>query len=278
MAYCKLADGSAVTKAKCGADEVQIEYEEYKQIVDSAKDQESASRQWEKMPVWTNDPSQAYYGSTTTGSTGSTGYYRQDTAASYVNTPQILWANDPDEFKSLAKTLNNIPGFDNDGDIEDVSRKFESFLEMMSRSGLRMNPFEGLNYFEEIAKKQGYKGPDDGRGGGPRTTTTVALTNEFDAEALVNASLNSYLGRDATEDEIEEFYQKLNKAERKNPRVTTTSESGSSSRGGYNSTLAAEKFAETRDDYAETQAQVTLKGLMEQAIRGRMSGTLEGML
>lgn len=119
-------------------------------------------------------------------------------------------------------------------------------------------------------------GMDAGSGGGSGggSASVVNLTNQFDAEVLVNNALNQYLGRDATEQEVDEFYKKLNRQERNNPRVATPGGSG----GGFNSQLFAEEFAQQDSEYADVTADVTLKNLMSDAIRGRMSGTVEGML
>lgn len=135
---------------------------------------------------------------------------------------------------------------------------------------------------------EGGSGGGGGRGGGggytgPVTTTSVNLTNEFDAEVLVNDALGRYLGRDATDSELRQFWKKLNKSERANPNISVSQSNGRGSasglsKGGYNPQLAAEKFAENRDDYAEVTAETTFKGLMEKAIRSRMGGELEGMV
>lgn len=281
MPYCKDSNGVVsfeigtscpVGMSRVSTSEGQAAVAEANKAAEAVELQQSAYRQWDKLPMY-GVTDGAYYGSTTTGDSPMSRQLYETTAAEFVDIPAQLWGADPKEFGSLSKTLNNIPGFDNDGSVEDVTGKFEDFLEMTSRSGLQMSPFEALNYFEQVAKMQGYKGPGGG-GGGATTRTIVNLTNKFDAEVLVNTALNNYLGRDASEDEIREFWKQLNKGERKNPTISGPS----GTKGGFNSSLASEKYAETRDDYAETTADVTLKGLMENAIRGRMSGTLEGML
>ncbi len=90
--------------------------------------------------------------------------------------------------------------------------------------------------------------------------------------------MNGYLGRDASEEEVDEFWKKLNKAEKKNPLITNSTPGSTDTKGGYNSQLAAQKYAESRDDYADTQVRTTYKELMENAIRGRLDETVEGML
>ena len=189
------------------------------------------------------------------------------------------WYNDPTKMQAVQSDLysagfiynsaglNNYSGFS--GGLERALeaytlespeiRRNETFVDWLSRRG-----------GEGDRSKSG----SGGSGGSGGSSTFAALTNEFDAEVLINSTLGTYLGRDATEKEIDAFWKQLNKSERANPLTTTPS--GSS--GGYNKNLAAEKFAEQSDDYADTTANVTLKGLMTNAIRSRMGDTLEGML
>lgn len=273
-----------VEPALDGGDSETITIEEYwarKEAQDTQDGFESRKQSMAKYPIYSDRRYEGYYGSTSTGAMADTYGVNQDaTAADWVDYPAQLWAEDPEELKNLSKTLKGIPGFDNDGDVDDVTSKFGDFLENLSNSGLAMDPLNALNYFEQMAKAQGYKGPggSGGSGGysGPRKTVT--LTNEFDAEALVNGALNGYLGRDASEEEVEEFWKKLNKAEKKNPLITNSAPGSTDTKGGYNSQLAAQKYAESRDDYADTQVRTTYKELMENAIRGRLDETVEGML
>ena len=161
--------------------------------------------------------------------------------------------------------LNNYSGFS--GGLEnaleayqmDPARKTETFTEWLHRKGVEGNRDLG-------------EGGGGGTGSGSRTLT--ALTNEFDAEVLVNNSLNNYLGRDASENEIQEFWKQLNASEKANP----VRAAGSYQVGGFNRELAAEKFAEQDEEYADVTANVTLKNLMGDAIRGRLGDTVEGML
>lgn len=155
--------------------------------------------------------------------------------------------------------------------IDTTKPKGETQLEWLARKAAesdRPDPFGR-------GSGSSYGGGGGGYGGGGSTTRSIVnLTNEFDAEALVNNALGQYLGRDASEQEISEFWKKLNKKERKNPVVVTAD--GQS--GGFNPQLAAEKFAEQDDEYADTQVNLVLRSAMEDAIRGRLSDGIEGML
>lgn len=231
------------------------------------KDQ-NKTESWDDFPMYRPMDEQDYRKSGSSAMGGSSvDQMIQTTAAYYANYPNEVLAT-PDHTK-LAKLLDKA-GFKNDGSPDGVSREFGYALKAISGWGIRTDPLQALallgNYRELAGLNKG-----TGSGG---TTRSVQLTNEFDAEALVNGALNTYLGRDATEDEIDRFYKKLNASERANPTVTTRTKGGSTTTGGFNSQLAAEKFAEQQDDYADVQAQTTFKDLMEQAIRSRLQGDM----
>lgn len=82
-----------------------------------------------------------------------------------------------------------------------------------------------------LAVKGGYKNARDARSrsggaGGPRTSVqvnkSVRLTSRASAQALLKQTLAAELGREPTSDEIARFVSALNKDERANPTVSTT--------------------------------------------------------
>lgn len=94
----------------------------------------------------------------------------------------------------------------------------------------------------------------------------VTLTNEFDARALVDNALNQYLGRDATSKERERFWKRLNKREAANPDTATPVGHDTVQTGGFNREQFAVDFAQSRDDYAETQASTTLMDWVKESL------------
>jgi len=179
------------------------------------------------------------------------------------------------EYKQLVGLMENA-GLDTDGG--DLS-KVMSYWNGVILPGASHNPdMTPMQYAEFAAANGTFKdlGGNSNRGGGgiPTTRQVVDLTNKFDAEAIVNQALGQWLGRDATDKEVKQFWKQLNKDEKKNPK--TVSPYGV--KGGYNAQLAAEKYAESRDDYVDVQAKTVYAKLFEQALRGRMDGTVEGML
>lgn len=134
----------------------------------------------------------------------------------------------------------------------------------------------------DISKQQGGKGPGpsgtDPKGSGPSggsgaytgPTSRVDLTNEFDAEALLNDALGNYLGRSATPKELANFKKLLNKTEAANPRVNTpVGQAMAVGSGGVNQQQVAEDFAKSRGNYAETQADTTLMSWMTEALTNK---------
>lgn len=138
-------------------------------------------------------------------------------------------------------------------------------------TGRPVSPWDIMNagINEYIALGGGSQGGGGGAGGGPTSTLSTVLTNEMDAEVLVNNALNQYLGREATGDEIQEFYKQLNKVERQNPTLTTNTggpNSQTEQSGGMNRELVARDYALSRDDAAEYMANTQYTDWLMEAI------------
>ena len=129
-----------------------------------------------------------------------------------------------------------------------------------------LTPFEVLRRNAENAVQ--VRAMRGGSGGG--TSRVVNLTNPDDAKSLVNASLQKYLGRDATDEEITEFTKALNKAERRNPIVTTKTQKS----GGVGSAQRAEDFARSQEGAAEFLAETQYSDWFQEAI---MASPTEGI-
>lgn len=111
-------------------------------------------------------------------------------------------------------------------------------------------------------------------GGGPTVSQTVQLTNPSNARALVDDALTKYLGRRATPNESEKFYQALNVQEMQNPYVTTGTRSGNASmsvtEGGFNPSTFAEDYARGQEGSAEFQAATTLLDAFIGSLKARV--------
>lgn len=149
---------------------------------------------------------------------------------------------------------------------------YENFLaglaQYQTTSGQKIDPFTFMQKRAELFEKtqQVKSGGGGGGGGGPRAV--VNLTNPQDAEVLLNNALGTYLGRQATTEEVDSFLGTLNRIERKNPIIT----SRSGQRGGVNQQLIAEEFAQAQPEAAETQAATTYMDWMFDALTADTSG------
>lgn len=139
-------------------------------------------------------------------------------------------------------------------------------------SGRKIDPFEWMLERIELTDPYSSRSGRGGGGGGPRQV--VDLTNPMDAEVLVDQALTQYLGRQATQAELDDFVSTLNRVERKNP--VTVSQSGRS--GGVNQQLVAEEFARAQPLAAETQAATQYMGWLVDALAADESGGIQSGL
>jgi hypothetical protein len=105
-----------------------------------------------------------------------------------------------------------------------------------------------------------------GTGTGSSTYTQYSISNEEDAEIIVDAALSNFLGRGATRDEKANLSRALRKYEQGTPTVTTTTQGA----GGSVSTTTSGVSAEGRQ-------QAILGGLSE-GQRQEMSGVVNTQL
>lgn len=138
-------------------------------------------------------------------------------------------------------------------------------------SGEKIDMWQYMERRKELAL-QAKQAKGGGGGGGARAI--VNLTNPQDAEVLVDNALTQYLGRQATQEELDKFLRTLNRAERRNPVIASTS--GQS--GGINQQLMAQEFATSRPEAGETQAATTYMGWMMDALTQPVAGGIESGL
>lgn len=136
-------------------------------------------------------------------------------------------------------------------------------LAWVARDGLGArfgdNPFPQVEVSGSSSSSSGGGG---GGGGGTMTVTTTNITNPDAAKRLVNQAMSSYLGREATAQEIKQFVKALNTEERANPTIQTMSSSGTSQsqviEGGMDAAQFTQEYAQSRPDYAEYRAATDL--------------------
>ena len=127
-------------------------------------------------------------------------------------------------------------------------------------------------------------GGGGGGGGysGPVTSTQVQLSSASDAEYLVDQALTNYLGRQADEQERENFWALLKKGQAANPTTTVTTpgvgSSSSVTTGGFNEQQAATEFALSQKDSAEYMANTQyMDWLMESVSQDPTEGIASGL-
>lgn len=114
------------------------------------------------------------------------------------------------------------------------------------------------NLLANFATEQGGGGAGGGgRGGAPRITASVNLTDPGTAETLIDQALQGYLGRRASEKEIRQFRKALTKAEMGAPTEVDIEGTTQITSGGFNPATFAQQYAEGMEGAAEYQAATT---------------------
>jgi len=113
-----------------------------------------------------------------------------------------------------------------------------------------------------------------GRGGGysgPVTTTTVNITDEDTAEALLDKYARDLLGRGLTEKERTKYVKEFNVAEREAPQVTISEGSGALRATTTTTATSKEELlrqvVSNNPDYAKFQVDTTIMDLLMDDIR-----------
>lgn len=142
-----------------------------------------------------------------------------------------------------------------------------------AQQGINITPLQALE--DLLLTENGKDGSSSGGGGGggggggaySQTSVAYSLTDPETAERLVNASLQTYLGRDASAKERSAFYRALNAYEQRNPTITNSAgvsgsgghtSSTSNTRGGANPTQFAEDWAQSQEGAGEFRASTEL--------------------
>jgi len=157
----------------------------------------------------------------------------------------------------------------------------ENYLEVGSISAglydakIKRTPWDVLN---DLAKAAQSENSASGGGAGPTsgTSSSVSLTSQTEAHALLNNALTGALGRRANDADVQDFLAMLNGAEQDNPQETSwTNDPGqegvgqrqtSTSSGGVDAGQLAENFAEKQPGYDAYQRDSTYMNAFLQAI------------
>ena len=108
----------------------------------------------------------------------------------------------------------------------------------------------------------------EGSGGysGPVTTTTVSITDENTAEALLDKYARDLLGRGLTKQETQKYIKDFNKAEAAAPQVTTSAGSGATRTSTTETAASKEELlrqvVSSNPDYAKFQVDTTIVDML----------------
>ena len=183
-------------------------------------------------------------------------------------------------YQATANTLGYDPGRSRD-------RLFSTWNSLVDEARVnQVDPFyllslraNGTELYPFVELSESSSGGGGGGGvGGPSTSIvrTTQITTPDGAKRLVNQAMTSFLGREATKDEIDAFTKLLNEEERANPTVQTMTSTPSGSvmeqsqtiEGGFDQAQFTADYAQSRPDYAEYRAATDLMGAFMSIIDG----------
>lgn len=197
---------------------------------------------------------------------------------------------DPQQMSRVQDYVNSIYGYEVKN-LPTVQAEWNKALEGSAYQSRFIEPITVFQYMDEMAAKStgmygaGGSGGGGGGGGGysgPVTSTQVQLSSASDAEFLVDQALTNYLGRQADEQERENFWALLKKGQAANPTTTVTTpgvgSSSSVTTGGFNEQQAATEFALSQKDSAEYMANTQyMDWLMESVSQDPTEGIASGL-
>lgn len=106
-------------------------------------------------------------------------------------------------------------------------------------------------------------------GGGGGGNSTVNLTNYTAAKAILNAAMSQWMGRQASDSEIDQFLAQLNAQEMRNPSTVEDIGGIMVQAGGFEPQQFAEDFVKSLDGSAEFQAATTYLDAFIAALGGK---------
>ena len=192
----------------------------------------------------------------------------------------------PDKMKILTSTMDSAYGagkwkysdlISGWGDAAEMSGTY------LATTNDYVSVFDAFQRLAQVRASNGLsmsgKAVSGGAGGTSYTKqTSIRLTDPSTARGLVDTALNNYLGRNATQQEQQQFLKALNYQEKAAPTVTEqiTSTSGKSSTirstttGGFDPATFAKEYAAGIEGAGEFQAATSLLDSFIQAIGAKV--------
>jgi len=177
----------------------------------------------------------------------------------------------PSERALWSQKTVNVKGYKNPTGSQEMStwneatRGLAAYQKATGRSDMDI-----WTYMDLIAA--GRSGGSGGGGGGAPAppskvvTKQIDITNPTEARNMVESAIGGYLGRNPTDYEYKQFLKTIQKADRKNPTISTqkvvstgagggTQKTNVKQEGGVDKAQVAKEYAKGRDDYAETSVE-----------------------
>lgn len=128
-----------------------------------------------------------------------------------------------------------------------------------------------LDGYVATAQPRDAAGGSGGAYAGPRTTTSVTLTDEVSAAALLDEFARKNLGRSLEEGEVEQYLSSFRKAEMGAPQVTTTTPQGKAATTSVTETATSKEellrqIIAKNPDFAEFQMDTTVMDMFADRI------------
>lgn len=179
-----------------------------------------------------------------------------------------VWAFQPEEMARLGDTVSRGLGWDARGQQDALIGKWSAWVDRAAYesriTGKKVTPWEVGERWADTSVASGLAAAGGGSDGwaGRTRSVTMNLTDPDSANAILDTSLQTYLGRRATPEESAAFRAALTKHERMNPDVQTTVRTGTSkdgtqrvvAKGGTDASQFASEWARGQEGAAEFQA------------------------
>jgi hypothetical protein len=135
--------------------------------------------------------------------------------------------------------------------------------------GGTMNFTQWLDWYSKTAPDEEGSGRGGGGGGytGPSTTTSMTLTDETTAEALLDRFARDLLGRGLTKKETNKYIKQFRESEMESPQVTTTMPGGPGRATQVTETAASKdellrQMISSNPDYQKFQVDTTIMDML----------------
>ena len=184
-----------------------------------------------------------------------------------------LKANNPDGYDNMVSLLRSGGFLGARANSPDSIRRAVDSVAKEAAARYESGQTENVDFLDYLYSRVGSGSGGSGSGGysGPVTTTSITMTDENTAEALLNKFARDLLGRGLTEQETQKYIKQFNRAEAAAPQVSVSSGSGATR--SSTTTTAASKEELLREvvsknpDYAKFQIDTTVMDMLMDDIR-----------